>query len=330
VDKTGNRRSITEATGRKAAFDYDALYRLTKETITGDPAGNNRAISYVLDAVGNRLSRSSTVSGIANQAFTYDTNDRLTSDTWDANGNTIASGTGILPVSYAYDFEDKLTTYTTNSSVGAVFTYDGDGNRTVKVVPGQPTVRYLVDDNNPTGYAQVVEERTGSGAAQSIVRSYSYGNDLLSQRTASGGAVNFYGYDALGSTRLLANASGAVTDTYTYEAFGNELNRTGTTVNAYRYSGEQTDDELASVYLRSRLMSLNSYRFMTADQFEGNRHSPITLNHYIYANGNPSNYTDPAGTIASFTELLISLYIESLQQTKAAYNAKKRIIEYEM
>jgi hypothetical protein len=38
--------------------------------------------------------------------------------------------------------------------------YDGDGNRVAKTANGV-TTRYLVDDLNPTGYAQVVEEVVG-------------------------------------------------------------------------------------------------------------------------------------------------------------------------
>jgi len=38
--------------------------------------------------------------------------------------------------------------------------YDGDGNRVAKTV-GSVTTRYLVDDLNPTGYPQVVDELVG-------------------------------------------------------------------------------------------------------------------------------------------------------------------------
>jgi hypothetical protein len=69
-----------------------------------------------------------------------------------------------------------------------------------------------MDTNNPTGYAQVLDERTAAGV---LTVAYSYGLDLLSEREAGTGATHFYGYDALGSTRLLADATGAVTDTYT-------------------------------------------------------------------------------------------------------------------
>ena len=55
--------------------------------------------------------------------------------------------------------------------------YDGDGNRVAKSANGVVT-RYLVDDLNPTGYAQVVEELSG-GIVQ---RQYTYGLQRISQQ----------------------------------------------------------------------------------------------------------------------------------------------------
>ncbi|HKQ07908.1 MAG TPA: hypothetical protein VJ464_22465, partial [Blastocatellia bacterium] len=88
----GNRLSLTEASGRNVSYGYDALYRLTSETISNDPvAAGNGAISYSYDAVGNRLTRTSTVAAVPNQTSSVDVNDRLASDSYDSNGNTIGS-----------------------------------------------------------------------------------------------------------------------------------------------------------------------------------------------------------------------------------------------
>src|SRR3977135_1557852 len=85
---------------------------------------------------------------------------------------------------------------------------------------GGVTTNYLVDTNNPTGYAQVVDElQTGT-----VVRSFTSGHDLMSQ-TGSGGRLSFYQCDGHGSVRLLTNASGAITDAYDYDAFGNLIYR---------------------------------------------------------------------------------------------------------
>src|SRR5271168_2676351 len=89
---------------------------------------------------------------------------------------------------------------------------------------GLRVTRYLVDDLNPTGYAQVIEELV-TGAVQ---REYTFGPQRISENQIVNGTwtTSFYGYDGLGSVRQLTNAAGAVTDTYTYDAFGNQLNST--------------------------------------------------------------------------------------------------------
>jgi YD repeat-containing protein len=157
--------------------------------------------------VGNRLTRTSTQLAVFAQTSAYDQNDRLKSDTSDANGNTLTSQGS----RYGYDFENHLAT----ADGGAVqYRYDGDGNRVAKTVGGV-TTRYLVDTNNLTGYAQVVDELVGGN----VIRSYTYGHDLISQRQVvnSEWRTSYYGYDGHGSVCLLTDAQGVVTDTYTYE-----------------------------------------------------------------------------------------------------------------
>ncbi|RPI72511.1 MAG: hypothetical protein EHM38_01775, partial [Geobacteraceae bacterium] len=63
---TGNRLSVSELSGRTVNYLYDDLYRLTRETISGVVTpGQNGEIAYTYDPVGNRLTRTSTVAGIA-------------------------------------------------------------------------------------------------------------------------------------------------------------------------------------------------------------------------------------------------------------------------
>jgi YD repeat-containing protein len=150
-------------------YSYDDLYRLISESISNDPHNVNGTISYSYDAVGNRLGRVSSVAPVASQNSTYDANDRLGSDGFDNNGNTISSNS----TTYAYDFENRLD----GANGGVVtFVYDGDGNRLARTVNGV-TTRYLVDTNNLTGYSQVVDELTGN----QVTRSYTYGHSLISQ-----------------------------------------------------------------------------------------------------------------------------------------------------
>lgn len=50
--------------------------------------GINGAVGYVYDAVGNRKQMTSTLAARPTGLWNYDANDRLTTDTYDADGNT--------------------------------------------------------------------------------------------------------------------------------------------------------------------------------------------------------------------------------------------------
>src|SRR5439155_22347886 len=130
-----------------------------------------------------------TVASVPPASYSYDANDRLTTDTYDADGNTTASSGN----TYAYDFENRLIS---QNSGAVTIVYDGDGNRVARTTGGVAT-KYLVDDRNLTGYAQVLEEIIGSA----VQRVYTYGLNRISQSQASG--TSFYGYDGHGNVRLL-------------------------------------------------------------------------------------------------------------------------------
>jgi RHS repeat-associated protein len=290
------RASMTELNGRTVNYTYDEAYQLLGEAITNAPqATQNGVIGYVLDAVGNRRQRNSTLPAITSTANTYDELNRLNTDSYDANGNTIAAD----GKTFGYDFRDKL-----KSVNGGAITikYDGDGNRVSKTVGGV-TTNYLVDTNNPTGYAQVVEEIVGG----QVQRVYTYGNALVSQRQLVGGnwVTSHYGYDGSENVRYLTDSAGAVTDTFDYDAFGNLIGRTGTTPNNYLYRGQQFDADLGLYYNRARYYSPGRGRFLTMDMFEGATGEPRSLHKYLYSHADPVNLSDPSGfaTLQSKTHL---------------------------
>jgi RHS repeat-associated protein len=263
------------------------------------------------------LARGSSLPGIlaANYAYdandrvsgaTYDANDRVSGATYDANGNTV---TATLPhpvtgqpgqVFDQYDHADRLK----DRNSGQIrLVYDGDGNRVAKTVNGV-TMFYLVDDLNPSGYAQVVEELQASALSPlpSITRVYTYDYALNSQQQwlpdgqgGFGWTASFYGYDDHGSVRYLTDAAGHVTDTYDYDAFGNLVQQGGGTPNLYLYAGEQFDPDLQLYYLRARYLNPDTGRFWTRDPFEGFQDDPYSLNGYLYAHGDPVNHWDPSG-----------------------------------
>ncbi|MCP4603808.1 MAG: RHS repeat-associated core domain-containing protein, partial [Proteobacteria bacterium] len=68
----------------------------------------------------------------------------------------------------------------------------------------------------------------------------------------------------------------------------------------YRYTGEQFDEETGLYYLRARYYDPGVGRFVTQDNCSGglgcvNPKRPLSLNKYMYAEGNPMLYVDPSG-----------------------------------
>jgi len=251
------------------------------------------------DNVGNRLAMTSTLGAVPGGTFSYDNNDRLAIDTYDANGNTISSG----GISYVYDFENRLLMR------GAVaIVYDGDGNRVSETVGGT-TTKYLVDTLNPTGYSQVMDEIVNG----SVTRTYAYGLQRISEdQLVSGSWVpSFYGYDGHGNVRFLTNSAGAVTDSYTYDAFGMPITTTGTTPNNFLYSGEWLDPNLSFYNLRARYYNQATGRFWTMDSLQqksccGSGNCSAWSHHpYTYADDDPVDRIDPSGQQA-FEETAIN------------------------
>jgi RHS repeat-associated protein len=287
----GQRLTSLDMGGRQAAYSYDVDGWLRSETVTGDPTGANGVVTYVLDPVANRTSQTSSLAPVPTRSYGYDVNDELTADAYDLNGNTTASGGH----TFGYDFENRLV----SKDDGAVtVVYDGDGNRVAKTVDGVVT-RYLIDDYNPTGYLQVLEEVSG-GAVQSR---YTYGTSIVSQtrNPATAAETSFYGYDAHGNITFLADETGSVTDQYTYDSAGNLVDVSGTTPNTRRYTGEELDPDIGTINLRARNYVPNTGRFTTGDAAVGSVENPTSLNRYLYASADPIGQKDPSGN-TSFVE----------------------------
>jgi RHS repeat-associated protein len=134
-----------------------------------------------------------------------------------------------------------------------------------------------------------------------VQRQYTYGLQLISESQFVNNAwtPSFYETDGTGSVRQLTNSAGQITDTYDYDAFGNEVNSTGTTPNNYLYRGEQYDADLSLYYLRARYYNPTNGRFLNVDPqaSEGQRR-------YQYAAADPVDGMDPTGNEA-LTEFLL-------------------------
>jgi YD repeat-containing protein len=227
---TGNRTNAIEFvkdSWRTNQWQYDPLYRMTNETIKVG-AGSD-TLGYGYDPVGNRTNRQSSISQLPTSSSSFTTNDWLVGDVYDNNGNT-RTNAGSQP--YFYDVENRLTNF--NNTI--YIAYNGDGVR-VRKISGTTTNYYLVDDRNPSGYVQVLEEHQAlSGQSPALKRVYNYGLDLVSQREAAG-TVYYFGYDGHGSTRLLIDTGGTAVQKFSYDAYGTLIDSNTAPATVYLYGG---------------------------------------------------------------------------------------------
>ncbi|MBE9117226.1 hypothetical protein IQ249_15100 [Lusitaniella coriacea LEGE 07157] len=273
---------------RTVRYEYDDLYRLISEEVVGGDT-----TTYTYDDVGNRLSK--TVNGVITNTYTYDDNDLLEvevsgGDTieykYDKNGNlTERKENDVVTATYVWDDQNRMVQAQTDAGI-VTYAYDDDNIRVSETVGGT-TKSYVLDKNRP--YAQVLAEYEDG----TEVASYTYGLDLIEQERD--GNESYYSVDGLGSTRGLTDENGTVTDTYTYDAYGEGISEVGDTENDYRFAGEQFDGMLGQYYLRQRYYDPNSGRFTRRDTYEGNNLNPVSLHKYIYANADPVNGIDPSG-----------------------------------
>ena len=240
-------------------------------------------------------------------AATTDPDTTIIQYQYDNNGNTIEKTTtgqaGNSTTTYTYDSENHLIKLDKNLSPQSIttYTYDTEGIRTSQQT-GTERTTYTTDKNRP--YAQVLEERNESNQ---LTKRYTYGHDLISQTTNPNQAeesIKYFHYDGQMSTRTLTEGNPAqemfrqITDTYTYDAFGNTTTKTGATDNQYKYTGEQYDANAGFYYLRARYYSPMVGRFMTRDTYTGQVNDPYTLHRYLYTKSNVIDRYDPSGAMS--------------------------------
>ena len=294
LGKSGERIKIEEL-DTTTTYEYDKLYRLTKETIS--EGASTKTYEYTYDAVGNRLTK--VEDGITTN-YEYNNLNQLVKETagdvvikysYDKNGNLILKENGTEKTNYTFNAQNRLIRTTIQNGADVAiesYEYDYAGNRTKKITKEMDVTEYVVDTSGPL--AQVIAELDEDGNLKTY---YTRGEELISlERTSD---QKFYLYDGHGSVRALADSDGAVTDTYRYDAFGNLLKSTGSTENNYLYVGEQFDANTGFYYLRARYMNPTTGTFISMDSYTGSLFDPVSLHKYLYANANPVMNTDPTG-----------------------------------
>jgi RHS repeat-associated protein len=187
---------------------------------------------------------------------------------------------------------------------------------------------FLNDPQNLTGFSQVLEELPTAGATPAV--SYTLGSQIISQE--KGGTNLYFMADGHGSTRLLTDTNGTISDRYSYDAYGVALDFTFGTLapprTAMLYSGERFDSDLQRYY------NPTVGRFCVQDQKDGSPNDPLNLHKYAYCQNDPVNMHDPTGNQGDLISLTLSMSIASDLEweydkavLKQGYIAAKKVTE---
>jgi RHS repeat-associated protein len=98
--------------------------------------------------------------------------------------------------------------------------------------------------------------------------------------------------DHLGSTRIIANASGSIVRESDYYPFGGERLVSGTVDDPHKFAGMYLDGESGLYYTWFRMYDPSLGRWLAPDPIAGGARDPGSLNRYTYVGKNPHDLTD--------------------------------------
>jgi RHS repeat-associated protein len=321
----GNRISMSTLDG-DWTYTYDVTGQLTKaQFVSSNASIPNKSISYVYDAVGNRVQEiedSVTTDYSTNEMNQYDQVGNTTY-AYDEDGNLISKTKGSDTWTYSYNDENKLVS-TTGPDGMTEYQYDGLGNLSATTKNGV-TTHYMLD---PTGFGNVVGEYDEAG---NLVTRYNHGFGLLSSND------HFYTFDGNGNTVGLTNAASVKVNAYVYEPFGQTLLRSETVENDFEFVGQfgvmQAGDDL--VFMRNRFYVAGLGRFLNEDPI-GLNGEDVNLYRYVgndavnwvdidglSKGGNPFN--NPSGVVLELLEALNNFGRNSPQHREAIKNVEVEI-----
>ena len=141
------------------------------------------------------------------------------------------------------------------------------------------------------GEVPLVQEKYVGSTRVSTKLNIADGGNVLAQHEyvyGSGEVVRYFYLDQIGSRRVVKDGAGAVTDKFSYSAWGVKTQTQGTQVVLASYTGKEYDAS-GLVYFNARYYDPILRRFLSEDP------SRKGVNWYAYCDNNPVNMTDPTG-----------------------------------
>jgi RHS repeat-associated protein len=215
---------------------------------------------------------------------------------YDNDGNLKSGTIGGASRSLVHNALNELTRIDSDT-----FRYDADGLR-VEAIRGGTTRQFVHDATSRS----LLEEHDAAG---NVVGRYVYGLGLISRQDDQG-EYRVYHYDSRGSTVVLTDVLGTITDCYAYDPFGQRLAQTGSTDNPFRYNGRDgvIDDDNGLYFMRARYYAPELMRFIQKDQVvAGSLRDTQSLNRYAFVQGNPIQLVDPNGDAVLATLAVIGV-----------------------
>lgn len=286
-DNTGRRSSLQIPLGEgvgniNTSYGFDGASHLLNITHVS-PVGTLENFSYNYDQNGNRtrvervgsIPLPAPMSGTSysneyemlsynGNTLTYDENGNLTSKT-DSGGNV---------TTYTWDARNRLVGIS-SPTLTASFVYDALNRRIGKTINGV-TISYLYDG------VDIIQETSG-GIKTDYIRTLNVDEPLT---RVTGSSVSHYLKDGLGSIVGIADDSGALVSSISYDPYGNT-----TSTEPFGFTGRENDGT-GFMYYRARYYSPEMLRFISRDPLQ---FASGSVNFYSYVQNNPTNFIDPAG-----------------------------------
>jgi RHS repeat-associated protein len=265
---------------------YDQLGDIASKSDVGTysyPAsGSGSVLPHAVSSI------TGTVNGVTNPSYIYDLNGNMT------------GGAGITATYTAFNMAATITQGTT--TIG--FTYDSDHQRIKQCIGtscATSTTYYLNDPATGGMSEQLISGSTTTWHDFLIIGGHIFGERF----SVVGGSTtwNYFVLDHLGSVAVNTDATGAVTERLSYDAWGRRRNSDGTdnttcsltSATTRGFTGHEEMDSICGINANARIYDPTIGRFMSPDSQVQNPLDDQSLNRFSYVGNRPLSAVDPTG-----------------------------------